>query len=255
MSQTAGHSVDLDFADAAGVPSPQFFCPLAALTPPMSDTDDSGFDKEAERERLREKYGDQDREETQRMSELLLQGATMTNRHCGECGNPIFRYEGRAFCSVCEEERPAEEAGQQSPQPDETDSAPASASTETISDSPSIADEGSEQSDSVPTRESPADQPVSEPPEREPPSPEADPPGRTEPESTQTETDRTPSREAVDEDAANDLSAAQASLRRTLRDSAARAEQTADGRSRQDHLAAAREAAEALAALDRVRQS
>jgi hypothetical protein len=71
----------------------------------MSDTEDGddGFDKEAEREKLREKYGDdqEQREATQEMSDLLLRGATMTNQHCGECGNPIFRMDGEQFCPNC----------------------------------------------------------------------------------------------------------------------------------------------------------
>jgi len=63
----------------------------------------SDFDKEAERERLREKYeAEQDeREATQRMSELLLKGATMTNKHCGNCGDPVFRHDGTEFCPSC----------------------------------------------------------------------------------------------------------------------------------------------------------
>ncbi len=65
------------------------------------------FDKEAERERLREKYeaDREDREATERMSELLLQGATMTNQHCDTCGSPIFRYQDQAFCPTCQQER------------------------------------------------------------------------------------------------------------------------------------------------------
>lgn len=64
----------------------------------------SDFDAEAERERLREKYeaDEESRKRTQQMSELLLKGATMTNGHCGECGAPIFRYEGREFCPSCQ---------------------------------------------------------------------------------------------------------------------------------------------------------
>lgn len=63
----------------------------------------SDFDKEAEREKLREKYAseEQKRKQTQRMSELLLKGATMTNRHCDRCGDPIFRYDGQEFCPTC----------------------------------------------------------------------------------------------------------------------------------------------------------
>lgn len=70
------------------------------------------FDKEAERERLREKYESDsaDREVTERMSQLLLQGATMTNKHCETCGSPIFRYQGQAFCPTCQAEADAEAA-------------------------------------------------------------------------------------------------------------------------------------------------
>jgi len=64
----------------------------------------SDFDEEAERERLREKYESEaeDRKRTQQMSELLLKGATMTNRHCGECGSPVFRYQEQEFCPSCQ---------------------------------------------------------------------------------------------------------------------------------------------------------
>jgi len=75
------------------------FFDLGPLFSPMS-----GFDEEAERERLREKYErDQEkRASTQRMSELLLKGATMTNSHCDACGDPIFRYDGQEFCPTCQ---------------------------------------------------------------------------------------------------------------------------------------------------------
>ncbi|WP_101298041.1 Sjogren's syndrome/scleroderma autoantigen 1 family protein [Halegenticoccus soli] len=65
----------------------------------------SDFDKEAEREKLRKKF-EKDREKrksTQVMSELLLKGATMTNKHCDACGNPIFRQNGEEFCPICRE--------------------------------------------------------------------------------------------------------------------------------------------------------
>lgn len=64
----------------------------------------SDFDKEAEREKLREKYEEdqEKRETTEQMSELLLKGATMTNAHCGDCGDPIFRYDGQEFCPTCQ---------------------------------------------------------------------------------------------------------------------------------------------------------
>jgi len=64
----------------------------------------SDFDKEAEREKLREKYeqDEERRKTTEQMSELLLKGATMTNAHCGDCGDPIFRYDGQEFCPTCQ---------------------------------------------------------------------------------------------------------------------------------------------------------
>ncbi|WP_435319889.1 Sjogren's syndrome/scleroderma autoantigen 1 family protein [Haloarchaeobius sp. TZWSO28] len=64
----------------------------------------SEFDKEAEREKLRKKFAkeEEDRKTTQRMSELLLQGATMTNQHCDTCGDPIFRHKGQQFCPSCQ---------------------------------------------------------------------------------------------------------------------------------------------------------
>ena len=70
----------------------------------MSETDDDGgFDKEAVREELREKYekDKREREATERMSDLLLKGATMTNSHCGACGDPLFRQNGTTFCPGC----------------------------------------------------------------------------------------------------------------------------------------------------------
>ena len=63
----------------------------------------SDFDKEAEREKLREQFEHdrERREQSERMSELLLKGATMTNKH-HDCGSPIFRWNGEEFCPSCE---------------------------------------------------------------------------------------------------------------------------------------------------------
>ncbi|MFB6361078.1 MAG: Sjogren's syndrome/scleroderma autoantigen 1 family protein [Halobacteriales archaeon] len=68
------------------------------------------FDKEAEKEKLREQLAEEEaeREATQQMSELLLKGATMTNQHCDECGDPLFRHEGQEFCPSCGRQRPAD---------------------------------------------------------------------------------------------------------------------------------------------------
>jgi uncharacterized Zn finger protein (UPF0148 family) len=80
----------------------------------------SEFDEEAERARLREQLerDEQRRAETERMSELLLQGATMTNHHCGECGAPIFRHEGQLFCPTCETVVEQPDAPTRAPQDD-----------------------------------------------------------------------------------------------------------------------------------------
>jgi len=69
------------------------------------------FDKEAEKEKLRQQLAEEEakREATQHMSELLLKGATMTNHHCDECSDPLFRHEGQEFCPSCGRQRPAEE--------------------------------------------------------------------------------------------------------------------------------------------------
>jgi uncharacterized Zn finger protein (UPF0148 family) len=126
----------------------------------------SDFDKEAEREKLRDKYGrdEDDREATERMSDLLLKGATMTNTHCGTCGDPIFRYEGQEFCSTCQEVvseaddqqgdgdgAAAGDERSETDQPTDTQSAdgatPDTASDQAVSDPPSAPDEPATASD------------------------------------------------------------------------------------------------------------
>ena len=61
------------------------------------------IDKEAEREKLRLQFEKEakSRESARVMSALLLQGATMTRKHCKTCGDPIFRQEGKEFCPSC----------------------------------------------------------------------------------------------------------------------------------------------------------
>jgi uncharacterized Zn finger protein (UPF0148 family) len=48
-------------------------------------------------------------DETQAMSRLLTQGATMLDEACDGCGNPLFRYQGEVLCPVCQESRSEEE--------------------------------------------------------------------------------------------------------------------------------------------------
>jgi uncharacterized Zn finger protein (UPF0148 family) len=184
----------------------------------------SGFDEEAERERLREKY-EQDqgkRAATQRMSELLLKGATMTNAHCDACGDPIFRHDGQEFCPTC--------------QAPETD-----AEADDADGSPPADAAGTDDADvrSTPT----ADE--STRPQRRPPNAGATPThdhrGAGDPAAAGRD----------DRSADASLDDAPASLTRTLVRYARAAEGADDPRRAEELLAAARGAAEALSALDR----
>lgn len=194
------------------------------------------FDKEAERKRLREKYEAEreDREATERMSELLLQGATMTNKHCDVCGSPIFRYQGQAFCPNCQEER-GEGAGSDetdTPQQQAQEDSATGATTGTSGTPQEARGAGTDEQsfDAAPTggEEMPQGPPqIDEQPE-----------------------DSDPSHSRAPQPAASgSVEEAQAALVRTLTDLARRAEQTDDPRQAKELLAAAREAAETLARL------
>jgi len=249
----------------------------------------SDFDREAERERLREKY-EQDQKEraaTERMSELLLQGATMTNAHCSECGDPIFRYDGQEFCASCE--RPVDRGdgntGQTSNEgrADESDDNTSVEVTSPRDDGRVVF--GNEQTDEP---EGPGQQGTTGGPTERAEQPRADaehPPGagtqnhrgaetepnrepgtRTAPSRGQESTGGGPRSERVDSDRARPgavgpaghrdgratgVEAARASLVRTLAAFSRRAAQTEDPQRAREQLQAAREAAEALAALRR----
>jgi uncharacterized Zn finger protein (UPF0148 family) len=225
----------------------------------------SDFDKEAERERLREKYDEteDDRETTERMSELLLKGATMTNAHCGECGDPIFRYEGQEFCPSCQQVvADADETGAASPQSadgdDGAEGTPAEDGTAAESDeaaTDATDDVTAEQAAGTATDETraTADAPLpaetgerapATTPDREDRPTTPDPPARRQSEQ---------SRERVPDDAGDDLGDARASLRRSLVRFAREAERTTDPRRAREHLEAAGEAAEALESMSRIR--
>lgn len=106
----------------------------------------SEFDKEREREKLREQLeaDEERREATQQMSELLLKGATMLNVHCDRCASPLFRYDGREFCPTCERTIEEIQAGtggatqaeEPEPTPPEPEPAPAAEPQETRSIQP-----------------------------------------------------------------------------------------------------------------------
>lgn len=198
------------------------------------DSDMSEFDKEAEREKLRKQFEEDEkrREGTERMSELLLKGATMTNRHCETCGDPIFRYQGQEFCPTCQMTVEGQEThSPEERQPDATSTANPDATNIEIDDSR--------------TDESGATTDAESSPEPEP-STTADPTPDPEP------TPRPPQQPARHgQRSETDLDEARQSLVRTVTRFAAQAEGADDiGRAR-EFLAATEEAADALRAVNR----
>jgi uncharacterized Zn finger protein (UPF0148 family) len=234
----------------------------------------SDFDKEAERERLREKYEQEqaDREATEKMSELLLKGATMTNAHCSDCGDPIFRYDGQEFCASCEKAIDRGDDG--ADRTDEADEADEGADESVDSDGTTDeADDGdgdhievatpsedtrvqfgADASDGQPADEREAADRHERTQEDEP---EGVPREQAEPTRAESKTERTrrpvPSVEPDprDPDTGGGLAEARESLARTLARLSRRAEAAEDPAQAREYLEAAREAAEALAALRR----
>jgi uncharacterized Zn finger protein (UPF0148 family) len=216
------------------------------------------------------------------MSDLLLKGATMTNKHCNECGSPIFRHEGQEFCPNCQtaiagEGEPEGDAGgreegdvERQP-PGAADANGIAPETEGTAPEESVA--GGE-GEPEPVPESDPDQPsqLDQPPRTDQPTGSEPTPGTAQvgasdhdhptvspEESTaqlgvdrrgesateaETPTDASPTE-------AGDLREAHAALRQTLTRFATRAAETDDPRQAREYLVAAREAAEALAALRR----
>lgn len=233
----------------------------------------SDFDKEAERERLREKYerDKQKRETTEKMSELLLQGATMTNAHCSDCNDPIFRYDGQEFCATCEkpvDRGTGEDETEESE--DERENGQTDSAIQVTSPSEDArvsfggdseeqySDDGGETQgvrEDETSRDEPAsrerDEPASR--EREETARRQERPPRTRiqrRESSDTVTDSVHS-DRAHADADADIAAANESLIRTLRRFSERAEGCEDPQRAREYLAAAREAAETLEALRR----
>lgn len=221
----------------------------------------SEFDKEAEREKLREKF-EQDsekRKHTQQMSELLLKGATMTNRHCGQCGDPIFSQNGEQFCPTCGANVGGEEASDQpadAERPDEregTSGAPVKGTP--VEETPV---------EGTPEENQTADRGRTGGRERPPKSTGPSASSRTRTESSATREGqelgvpnaqsgsaaRSPAGSAADASVDDDIAAARASLARTVRTFAEIAESTDDPRRAVDTLEAAREAAAALEKLE-----
>ncbi|MFB6091215.1 MAG: Sjogren's syndrome/scleroderma autoantigen 1 family protein [Halobellus sp.] len=222
----------------------------------------SDFDEEAERRRLREKYekDEERRKETQRMSELLLKGATMTNQHCGECGSPIFRYDGQEFCPSCQRvagdgESDAEaERAQQGDEPAQGDASADATSPTSEADAGTdsvevdavgpVDDEGGSETvgESASARDSEERPGVTGQRDTDPgPTPASGRSAHAPPSGEPTDVGSTSS----------DVGEARAALLRALTRHAELAEATEDPRRAKEHLAAAREASEALDALGR----
>ena len=246
----------------------------------------SDFDKEAEREKLREQFAadEEKREATERMSNLLLQGATMTNTHCDTCSSPIFTYEGQTFCPTCQVEVDAAggegAATAESAEPDvDADRPEPTASPEagTDSDTSRQASDGVGDSStrieiddpgaSADLQSSPAEPNASpEPSEPEPTSehrapPAAEPTAASAPASASSPSpdpdvaaDAARKRTGGVEGGDTDLTAARASLSRTLTRLSSEAERSEDLSRTRERLLATREAAEALAALEQARR-
>jgi uncharacterized Zn finger protein (UPF0148 family) len=243
----------------------------------------SEFDKEKERERLREQYerDRKKREATEQMSELLLQGATMTNAHCSECGDPIFRYDGQEFCATCE--RPVERAADASEDGDEDEDDQLEVTTPSEDTRVVFGDESdqaAQQKAQTGTRQAEggegplsrrdtaggADDPTTRATADRSTSRADDPTTRATADRSTPRADDSTARATADRqsgrtsageqverrdtyDSGGGLDAARDSLVRTLVAHADRAEAAGDPREARDHLQVAREAAETLDAL------
>ncbi|MFC7133131.1 MULTISPECIES: Sjogren's syndrome/scleroderma autoantigen 1 family protein [Salinibaculum] len=238
----------------------------------------SDFDKEAEREKLREKYerDQEQREVAEKMSELLLQGATMTNAHCSDCGDPIFRYDGQEFCATCEKAvdrgtGDADEESEEKPENIEVTDPDDEARVAFGGDAAQAADEAQQdeatqsQQDTETQSQPTADQaaPAEETPteaggpahgQPHPPARQRTPEDHThQPSAGQSAgpSDQPRQVPASDPSAASDVTAARESLVRTLTRFSQQAEAAEDPQRAQEYLAAAREAAETLSSLRR----
>ena len=221
----------------------------------------SDFDKEAEREKLRKKYADDEdkRANTKRMSELLLKGATMTNQHCDSCGDPLFRHNGQTFCPTCQadsQQAAAQSDGTQQPitdQSGDTDT-PRPADAESTPEQPADNTAQPNQSTpSQPTTNGQSTQADTQPTTNTPQSPATQPSQPTATQSSQSTPKPSqpmpqPSSPATAGDSG--LHDARQSLAATVTRFSQRAAETDDPRRAKELLSAAREAAETLRALE-----
>jgi len=217
------------------------------------------FDKEAEREKLRKKFAEDERkrEHTQRLSELLLQGATMTNRHCETCGDPIFRHEGREFCPTCHATEDGYEVPVETPAAadDEDDTAESAAATESASTTGDAGDGATADAASrdpgaasAAARDGPATDESTAPTSHVSESGSESVPLESDAGVAPPATGAGPRRASAD---VGDVTAARDAIIEALTRFAQAAAETDDPRRARERLAAAKEAAETLAALDR----
>ncbi|AXR76402.1 Sjogren's syndrome/scleroderma autoantigen 1 family protein [Natrarchaeobaculum sulfurireducens] len=222
----------------------------------MSDSDagdDEGIDKEALREELREKYerDEREREATQRMSDLLLKGATMTNAHCGTCGDPLFQQNGTTFCPGC---HGGPEAVEGTGLEDATDDGASDQGTPDAGKpgtdaEPSLADEP------APSPDRPSEDGPTGPVDRRQRAPDPDSDATADVErvsstgSSPTRNDRQPVRPKPRAASTSEFETARDSLQRALEKFAAEAASTDDPRYARECLEAAREASETLSTL------
>ncbi|TQQ80670.1 Sjogren's syndrome/scleroderma autoantigen 1 family protein [Halonotius roseus] len=200
----------------------------------------SDFDKEAEREKLRKKYADDEakRANTKRMSELLLKGATMTNQHCDECGDPLFSHDGQTFCPTCQAgtQQPADAQQQaDTQQPMDTQQANGAQQPANAAQSPATEPESS----ATQPQSTPTDTPATN---GHPGASDGRPPEPTQQSTQQSTSQSSPPTEG--------LTTARQSLIGTITRFSQQAAKTDDPRRAKELLAAAREAAETLRALE-----
>ena len=220
----------------------------------------SDFDKEAEREKLRKKYADDEdkRANTKRMSELLLKGATMTNQHCDACGDPLFRHNGQTFCPTCQadsQQAAAESDGTQQPITDQSGDADQSQPANAESTPEQPANNTPQPNQSTPTQPATNGQPtqadnqptnMSQSPATQSSQPTAAQSSQATPQPSQPTPQ--PSSPATAGDSG--LHDARQSLAATVTRFSQRAAETDDPRRAKELLSAAREAAETLRALE-----
>jgi uncharacterized Zn finger protein (UPF0148 family) len=204
----------------------------------------SDFDKEAEREKLREQFEEEeaDRKHTQQLSELLLKGASMTNAHCEECGDPIFRYEGQTFCPTCQAEGQVTDGNAQTSAQDQGSAADADTAQRSPAESGDASAAAEADADGSAERggvSHAAGSQVS-------PGPN---PGNARGRDAGGNPDEIPVETAADTGGSGDAADAEEALRATLTKFSRKAADTDDPGRAREYLAAAREAAEALDAL------